>query len=346
GVFGEADGSILVGATTGNISFSGGQIFLEADSFDGSGDIKLLADNGHTLSFADDASQFDDVLLISGNTIEISADHGGAITAGGLDADAQGVITLFDNNKLGTITIDTFTFFASDVVGDNAHPIVNNVFGEFSGDATVNDINIPGSLQLIADGNLTHTGTLSGSSVYLYALGNLAVEDVTATDPTGSAFFYADKLATFTGTVSAPSIFVTSGDIDVVAGALLGVNGVTQTLALNGFNDLGVYIGDLEAPAGAYTFNEDGDLNARTITFNAEPVSDGPSPDIFVGDAHIDGSATAGGGVTNVILGSYSGSIHLNGAISWTNAGANDSLTLNAGNNIEVNTDTASYVMT
>ena len=82
-VFGDADGSILVGAITGNISFSGGEVVLEADPFDGTGDIKLLADNGHTLSFADDATMFDDVLLIAGNTIEISADHGGAITVAG-----------------------------------------------------------------------------------------------------------------------------------------------------------------------------------------------------------------------------------------------------------------------
>ena len=345
-VFGDADGSILVGAITGNISFSGGEVVLEADPFDGTGDIKLLADNGHTLSFADDATMFDDVLLIAGNTIEISADHGGAITvAGGLDADAQGLITLFDDNKLGTITIDTFSFFASGIMGENADPNVNNVFGEFSGDANVDDINIPGTIQLIADGNLTATGTISGSSVYLYALGNLAVENVTATDPSGSAFFYADKLATFTGTVSSPNIFVTSADIDVVTGALLGVAGVTNTLALNAVNDLGMYIGDITAPAGAYTLNEDGDLNTRTLIFNAQSASDAPDPDIVVGDAHIDGSATAGGGITNIILGT-GGSIHFNGAVNWTNAGASDLLTLNAGQNIELNTDTASYVMT
>src|SRR5262249_1168412 len=115
-VFGEADGSILVGATGGNVSFSGGDVQLLTDLLTGVGDIELLADNGHALTSTGD------VFLSSGNTIEINADHGGAINIPGeLDAVAQGLVSLSDDNQLGTITIGTFAFFGTDVQSQ-AHP--------------------------------------------------------------------------------------------------------------------------------------------------------------------------------------------------------------------------------
>jgi hypothetical protein len=227
-VFGEADGSILVGATGGNVSFTGGDLALIDDLVDGVGDITLLADNAHTLSSTGN------VTLQSGNTIEINADHGGAINIPGtLDAVAQGLISFSDDNQLGTITIGTFAFFGPDVQSQGeVH--VTDVFGEFSGDATLDDIDIVGNLQLLADGSLTVTNVTAGTSLSLVAgNGDLTVDGATVTSADGSAFFSATGTANFFNTISASSIFVQSGDLNIALGGSLGVLGVTQLIAFN-----------------------------------------------------------------------------------------------------------------
>ncbi|MEP6983044.1 MAG: hypothetical protein ABI853_05300, partial [Sphingomicrobium sp.] len=86
------------------------------------------------------------------------------------------------------------------------------------------------------------------SDFYGFSDGPMSVGDVTVAGASGTAFFYTVGLATFTGTVSAADIFVTSSDIDIVQGARLGVTGVTQLLALNSVNDLGMYLGNITAP--------------------------------------------------------------------------------------------------
>ena len=337
-VIGFSDGDAIVDATTNNVSFTH-DLILETDI--ATGNIELRADNGHTLNFAGDA------LLFSGNNVLVSSDHGASLTVTGtLEADATNSLTLFDDNGLGLVQADTLSFVTADVVAGNFNGAINNLFGSFTGDFSFDELTLTGTISLFADGDLTALGPVSGSSVSLSANGNLTVDDVTVTDPSGSANFFAGGLATFTGTVSAPNIFVDSADIDIVTGASLGVLGVTNTLALIGFNDVGMYIGNITAPGGAYTLNEDGDLHTSTLTITSESVGDGPSPDIFIGDAHIDGSATPGGGIRNIIVGAPSGSIHILGTVQWVDAGDSDSLTLNAGENIEVNTDAGRLAMT
>src|SRR4029453_2751070 len=72
---------------------------------------------------------------------------------------------------------------------------------------------------------------------------------------------------------------------------------------------------------------------------------EGPAPDIMVYDVQIEGSGTEGGHVSDVTLNTGS-SILVEGQVDFINAGADDSLTLNAGQNIEVNTDTGGIQMT
>ena len=250
---------------------------------------------------------------------EIVATNGGTVNLGvailGLDPNIGSVsLTAGDATTPGTIIASSLTI--------NAHDISLN--------ALRGAINVTGGLQARANGNFL----LSDN----HALGTFTVG--------AAANIFAAGLADFQGTVRAPTIIVTSGDLNIATGASLGVTGLTNLVAFNALSVGPIYIGDgLTPPPGAYALNEDGDIHARTITINAQSPTNGTTPDIIVGDAHIDGSLTAGGGTTSIILGTNNGSIKIVGDVRWVNSGNSDNLTLNAGKAVEVNTDSGSIAM-
>jgi filamentous hemagglutinin family protein len=195
-------------------------------------------------------------------------------------------------------------------------------------------------------GSIAINGPVTTGRLQAAAGTELSLGDVTASQ---SAELYAGGLANFTGTVSAPDITVTSGDINVAEGASLGVFGITDLITLNAMSDgQPVIIGNPgEAPVaeGQYHLgNEAGDIETNALVINALATGDSPAPDILVYDAHIEGSQTDGGGVSSVTL-NTDGSVFVDGIVDFTNAGADDSLTVNAGQNIEVNTDTGGIQM-
>jgi hypothetical protein len=154
-----------------------------------------------------------------------------------------------------------------------------------------------------------------------------------------SASFTAGGLASFTGIVQSPTITVTSGDIDIADGASLGVFGVTNQITLNANgHDQPIILGDGPAAEGQYHLDEDGDIRSAAVTINS-------SSDVKIYDASIDGSATSGGGTSQVSVNSE-GSVFVLGIVDFTNAGANDTLAIKAGNRIEVNTDTGGIQIT
>ena len=250
---------------------------------------------------------------------EIVATNGGTVNLGvailGLDPNIGSVsLTAGDATTPGTIIASSLTI--------NAHNISLN--------ALRGAINVTGGLQARANGNFL----LSDN----HALGTFTVG--------AAANIFAAGLADFQGTVRAPTIIVTSGDLNIVTGASLGVTGITNLVAFNALSVGPMYIGDgLTPPPGAYALNEDGDIHARTMTINAHSPTNGTTPDIIIGDAHIDGSLTAGGGTTSIILGTNNGSIRIVGDVRWVNSGQSDNLTLNPGKAFEVNTDTGSIAM-
>ncbi len=84
-----------------------------------------------------------------------------------------------------------------------------------------------------------------------------------AVDASQSVDVSAGGLADFEGTVSAPTITVTSGDINVAAGASLGVYGITDLLTLNAVSDQPIVLGSgAETAAGQYVLNEAGDIQS------------------------------------------------------------------------------------
>ena len=91
--------------------------------------------------------------------------------------------------------------------------------------------------------------------------------------------------------------------------------------------------------AGQYVLDEDGDIEGASIVVNAvAATSGGAAPDVHIFDVDIDGSQTSGGGASSVEV-NTTGSILVGGAINYANAGADDSLSLNSGDKIEVATD-------
>ena len=155
----------------------------------------------------------------------------------------------------------------------------------------------------------------------------------------------AGGLADFEGKVSAPKITVTSADINIAAGASLGVFGVTNLLTLNAVSNQPIIIGHGgTSAAGQYVLDEAGDMQAASLIINALGSAGGVAPDVHVFSVNIDGSQTSGGGFGSVAL-NTAGSIVIGGAVKFANAGASDSLMLDAGKNVEVITDTGSIAM-
>ena len=189
----------------------------------------------------------------------------------------------------------------------------------------------------IAIGGPVSTGTMQAS-----AGGAISVANVTAAS---SVDLTSGGLATFNGTVSAPNITVTSSDVDIVAGASLGIHGVTSLITLNAVSDQPVLVGALTGSDGQYVLDEQGDIATDALVLNAVSQGGGTAPDIQIGTVTIDGSQSAGGGISSIAV-NTSGSILVEGAVNYGNAGASDSLALNAGGNIEVNTATGSIAMT
>jgi hypothetical protein len=160
-------------------------------------------------------------------------------------------------------------------------------------------------------------GDLTAASNVIVSGTDNTVNNVTA----ANADFLDLGTAHFLGTVSAPTITVTSSDIDVAVGASLGVYGVTDLLTLNAVSDQPILIGDsgLVPAPGQYELNEGGDIEAANIVFNALGIDGGPAPDISIYDMPIDGSQTPGGGVSSVTV-NTGGSIIVEGALNYIEA--------------------------
>ena len=197
------------------------------------------------------------------------------------------------------------------------------------------------SLNVDSAGALSVTDTLLASATGDVSVGN-ADAGFAAIDAGGTANFY--------GTLSAPEIDVSSSDINIAAGASLGVQGVTGTIVLGAVSDSPIVIGEVPEGAvaptvGGYRLDEDGDIHTDSLFIYASSPTGETAPDIVIYNTHIDGSASEGGGVSNVLVQTDS-SIRVEGVVDWADAGDSDQLWLFAGNRIEIDTDTGGIAMT
>ena len=254
------------------------------------------------------AASGDDVVLNSAGDMNVGS------------IDSQGAITLTSGGGMTTGALDAVT----------------NIGATSIGDMHIESASAGQTLSLTA-ANLI-TGDLSGQTVTTDASGNSTVGSV---DAGTSAAFTAGGLASFNGVVAAPTIAVTSGDINIADGGALGLFGTTNLLTFNAVTDGGVIIGGEEgsSTSGAYTLAEAGGIHSAAVVFNAG------ASNVTVRDVEIEGSQTSGGGVSAVTL-NTSGSVFVEGALQYVNAGTGDTLAINAGEMIQVITDTGSISMT
>jgi filamentous hemagglutinin family protein len=186
-------------------------------------------------------------------------------------------------------------------------------------------------------------GIVYGAAITANSGGDIAVGDVSAS---GLVDLTAAATANFYGVLSAPLITVTSSDINIPLGGSLGVQGVTDLITLNATSD-SIFIGgdEDESESGEYHLAEAGDIASGALIINAAGTGQSGPPDIHVLDLRIEGSQTFGRGVGAITMNS-DGSILVEGLVDFINAGAADSLTLNAGQTIEIITDTGGISIT
>jgi hypothetical protein len=206
-------------------------------------------------------------------------------------------------------------------------------------DLSTANIGFGQSVTLNAGNNILVGNLTGGHNVTFTAGNNLSVRDVHAD---GTATFTAVGLASFLGAVGVPTITVTSSDIDVPFGGSLGVHGITNLLTLNAVSSNPIVIGHTGALAAAaaashYVLDEAGDIKANTVVINAVGANGGPDPDILVHNVEIDGSLASDPAVSHVVV-NTDASVLVDGLVLFTGAGDTDSLALNAGHSIQVNT--------
>jgi hypothetical protein len=304
-VLGQLDGAALVQASSGDVSFAR-NLTLTNSSGSTAGDITLTTSNQHRLTIAGDAT------LDAADAIDLRALSGSLSVGGTLSAVTPGIVSLDDGNGAGTIEATTLSLFASGITRQ-ADPDITNLIAQVDGDFVTGDITVPGFLTLDAGGNLSAGNLTAGTALSLSADGDLGVRNATAGL---AASFSARGTANFLGTVRAPSIAVSSADINIGNGASLGVHGVTNLLTFDAVSNSPVFIGDSPtAPAGSYVLgNEQGDIRANTIVFNARApsIAEGfaAAPDVIINNQQIEGSLTPGGGVANVVV-NTDGTIHV-----------------------------------
>jgi filamentous hemagglutinin family protein len=324
----EADGSV----TGGNVVATG-RVSGRAD-----GDVELGNINA---AGADSASGDFSVGIAAEDSIDV-----GNVTAGG----SVGFATLGDLTTGNVNSGDVFmalvgqdTSLGSVTTPASGRVYIGNasMFLAAGGPDDFDPAQVLSSSPVATGGSITFGGPVSTGKVQAAAGTGLNVGNMTAAS---SVDLRAGGLASFSGTVSAPNITVTSADIDVADGASLGVFGVTNLITLNARNDDIVIGGEGEGDEGEYYLSEDGDIESNSLVVNAVSSGEG-APDVSVLDVEIEGSQTAGGGISHVTV-NTGGSIVVSGDVNYVNAGAADSLTLNAGERIEVVTDTGSIMMT
>ena len=252
---------------------------------------------------------------------------GGGIAASDLTVETSGDILLGLSNGADISVAGTFEADAGNTI---------SMFDDGSGGA------IRAHIIDFDAASIDANARLIGDIIGLHGSEYLNVSDVSASQ---SATFTTDGRATFTGVVSAPTITVTSSDIDIFDGASLGVFGTTNLITLNALsNGDPIVIGESEGGEGQYVLS-DVEIETAALVINAIGGGEGGAPDVHIFNVEIDGSQTAGGGLRSVTL-NTGGSVLVNGVINYANAGTNDSLTINAGETIAIDTDTGGIQIT
>lgn len=285
--------------------------------------------------------------LTAGGSVQVAA-HG-VLTMGDVSAPEVMLVALGNGETAGTLNI-------GDVTG--SHVTVSS-----DGDTNVGNVHSTGAAVVVAGHDLQAGNATAGSSLDIHIGGDGEVGDLQAAtilqsadgsmsfgaiNTTGSAAFYSGQTLDFRGNVRAPTITVTSSGLDIAQNATLGVNGVTNLVTINAVSHgQPIVIGDnaTGVQEGQYVLNPDGEIRGASVVVNATTANNGAAPDVRIFDVDIAGTGIPGGGIGSVAV-NTDGNILVLGDVRYQGVGANDTLTLNGGNSIQVSTDTGSIVLT
>jgi hypothetical protein len=271
-------------------------------------------------------------------------------SCGGSSAAGTGTVNIDLAGGHFTSSVEAYGIGLIEAIGGAEVVFDEDVALESEQAISIGDLSAGASLSLTSGGDI-HTGNLSaGESVAVDAAGSLTTANVSAATTIDLA---AGGTANFLGLVAAPTITVTSGDINIAAGASLGKAGLTDLLTLNALSsgepvvlgDVGqaqALLAESDSSNGGYHLAEAGEINAETLVVNAVAAGDGGAPDILVGDMQVDGSQA--GGISHVKL-NTGGSVLVEGAFLFNNAAATDTLGITAGEGIQVNTSAGGQIM-
>lgn len=337
-------------ATAGGALTSGSSISaLGNTSIDAAGGITVptLTSGGTTLLRATGGAISIGTLLSSGavtllgRTATVSSTGpltvaGATTTAGDLVLSAGGDMVIAAADASGAVTLSA--------PGGNITASAFNATGAVTANARAVSIASPGSLTFA-------NSAASAGGFAVTAGGNLTFANVGASGALGVS---AGGLATFNGVATGSSIAVTSGDIRVGATARLGQRGVTGTIALtNSAPGAGTAIGGAAAASGwsldsaeaLRLFADQGiSISVPAAASNPAPVTIGNLAVTFGagGAAQGPGANIGSGGTLSV---STPGVIRVTGAVAPVISGNADLVALNAGQRIDVVTDTGSVVL-
>ena len=265
---------------------------------------------------------------------------GGSITFGGPVSTGQFRAAAGDSLIAGNITAaSSIDASAGDDISTGNIAAGTTVGLTAGNDVTTGNIAFGQSVTLGAGNDILAGDLDGGHNVTFNAGNNLTVGDV---DADGTATFTAVGLASFLGAVAVPTITVTSSDINVPSGGSLGVWGTTNLLTLNAVSGNPIIIGNSGSLAAAaavpqYVLDENGDIEGTTIVINAVGANGGPDPDIIVHNVGIDGSLASNPAVSHLIV-NTDASVLIDGLVLFSGASATDSLAINAGDLIQINT--------
>ncbi|GLI97007.1 hypothetical protein [Sphingobium sp. BS19] len=304
--------------------------------------------------------------MLSGASITVSGNQGinfSTVSSGGTTSltAPNGAILLADLSSVGAVTA---TGRSVTIAGTGALTFTNGTAtaGDLSlsaGTLSIGDAFASNSLSLISTGELT-AGTVTAtddmtltSGLSTTVTGNIDPRSLTITSGrdvnlgagvlvTGPLRITAQGTARFQGQVNAQTIDVRSSDIVIGTAGRLGVQGTTQSLILNAaFRQGRDYIGGADQ-ANAYSLSGDemSRLFAQNITIN-------PQGQTTVGGFTLTSGTSASGvpgnlGPNGTLTINSPGRMEIVGAVQLTGLGQQGGLALQAGNGIDLLTDTGS----
>lgn len=304
--------------------------------------------------------------MLSGASITVSGNQGinfSTVSSGGTTSltAPNGAILLADLSSVGAVTA---TGRSVTIAGTGALTFTNGTAtaGDLSlsaGTLSIGDAFASNSLSLISTGELT-AGTVTAtddmtltSGLSTTVTGNIDPRSLTITSGrdvnlgagvlvTGPLRITAQGTARFQGQVNAQTIDVRSSDIVIGTAGRLGVQGTTQSLILNAaFRQGRDYIGGADQ-ANAYSLS--GDEMARLF---AQNITINPQGQTTVGGFTLTSGTSASGvpgnlGPNGTLTINSPGRMEIVGAVQLTGLGQQGGLALQAGNGIDLFTDTGS----